>query len=283
MRWSGFTDAELDEFRRFQQMSFDIQQTVRQRLTTGATDRDATRWMMGLYRDAGVASYFHLPVALFGDRTTLPNPWDITQFWPTDRALSAGDAVILDASPIFHGYLVDTSTSFGHAPASAEHRRATLDDVAYRRTILDAVRAGRRSGRSPSRSTISSMPRATATAIGCIPARYSDTESDSSTTSLSRTRMDLHTPSSRGSTRSSATAQTLSFRRRPGATTLVPTTLRPTDSGRSSRISATGPQHLSGGDPRRPGGPTCSGWTTHLPTSPPSRPELRQGGRTHVD
>ena len=41
MRWSGFTDAELDEFRRFQQMSFDIQQTVRQRLTTGAT-RSAT-------------------------------------------------------------------------------------------------------------------------------------------------------------------------------------------------------------------------------------------------
>jgi Xaa-Pro aminopeptidase len=142
MRWSGFTDTELDEFRRFQQLSFDIQQTVRQRLTTGATERDATRWMMGLYRDAGVASFFHLPVALFGDRTTLPDPWDITQFWPTSRALSAGDAVILDAAPIFHGYLVDTSTSFCHAPAAAEHHSATLDDVAYRGTILDAVRAG---------------------------------------------------------------------------------------------------------------------------------------------
>ena len=51
-------------------------------------------------------------VALFGDRTTMPDPWDITQFWPTDRALSARDAVILDAAPIFHGYLVDTSTWF---------------------------------------------------------------------------------------------------------------------------------------------------------------------------
>ena len=28
MRWSGFTDAELDEFRRFRQISFDIRRTV---------------------------------------------------------------------------------------------------------------------------------------------------------------------------------------------------------------------------------------------------------------
>lgn len=141
MRWSGWTDSELDTFRRLQRQSFDIQRSVIDELTTGTTEREAARAMMRAYRSAGASSFFHLPVALFGDRTTLPDSWDTQHFWPTDRALGPGDAVIVDASPIFDGYLVDTSTSHCHQPGSADFDQARRDDLAYRDTILAAVRA----------------------------------------------------------------------------------------------------------------------------------------------
>ncbi|MGI8754500.1 MAG: M24 family metallopeptidase, partial [Acidimicrobiales bacterium] len=83
------------------------------------TERDVTRWAMKAYRSEGADRFFHLPVALFGPRTTLPDPWDTPAFWPTDRVAEVGDAVILDASPILDGYVVDTAISIcigdGHA------------------------------------------------------------------------------------------------------------------------------------------------------------------------
>ena len=69
-------------------------------LQPGVTERDATRWAMKAYRREGADRFFHLPVALFGERSGLPEPWTTESFWPTDRALETGDAVVLDASPI---------------------------------------------------------------------------------------------------------------------------------------------------------------------------------------
>jgi hypothetical protein len=141
IEFEGFTDHQLDHFRRWQGVSYDVLGEVTARLATGVTERDATRWAMKAYRREGTDRFFHLPVALFGDRTALPEPWSIESFWPTDRALQPGDHFVLDASPIFEGYVVDTSMSGSLAPNPA-HAAAMSDDLAYRATILEAVRAG---------------------------------------------------------------------------------------------------------------------------------------------
>ena len=139
--FAGFDDRELDQFRRWQAVSYGILQEVVSRLEPGITERDATRWAMKAYRREGADRFFHLPVALFGERTTLPDPWTTESFRPTDRALRADDAVILDASPGFEGYVVDTSVSWS-PQRGGDHAAATADNLAYRASILDAVRAG---------------------------------------------------------------------------------------------------------------------------------------------
>jgi len=141
IEFEGFSDTQLEQFRRWQAVSYDVLGEVVARLAAGVTERDATRWAMKAYRREGSDRFFHLPVALFGERTTLPEPWTTESFWPTDRMLQPGDPVVLDASPIFGGYVVDTSMSVCLDP-SPVHAEAMTDDLAYRATILDAVRAG---------------------------------------------------------------------------------------------------------------------------------------------
>lgn len=139
--FAGFDDRELEQFRRWRAVSYGVLQEVVGRLEPGVTERDVTRWAMKAYREEGADRFFHLPVALFGERTTLPEPWSTGSFWPTERALQPDDAVILDASPVFDGYVVDTSISWT-VRRGREHTAAAADNLAYRASILDAVRAG---------------------------------------------------------------------------------------------------------------------------------------------
>ena len=141
IEFEGFTDHQLDRFRHWQAVSYGVLDEVAARIAPGVTERDATRWAMKAYRREGADRFFHLPVALFADRTSLPEPWTTESFWPTDRVLAAGDPVVLDASPIFDGYVVDTSLSFSPQPSPA-HAQAIADDLTYRSSILDAVRSG---------------------------------------------------------------------------------------------------------------------------------------------
>lgn len=141
MKIENFNDSELDEFLRCQQLSYAIQQSAIHQLHDGITEREVARLLMKAYRAEGVKAWFHLPVVLFGDRTALPDPWTVLSFWPTDRELQPGDAVILDASPIFGDTLVDTSQSLHHGPNDA-HDEIAAADLGYRTTVLDAVRAG---------------------------------------------------------------------------------------------------------------------------------------------
>jgi Xaa-Pro aminopeptidase len=138
----GFTDAELAQFRRWQSTSYAVLTEVAGQLTEGSTERDATRLAMRAFRREGADRFFHLPVALFGERTALPDPWSTASFWPTTRALAVGDPVILDASPTFEGFVVDTSVSLSFGAPSPDHVSAMADNVRHRSGILEAVRAG---------------------------------------------------------------------------------------------------------------------------------------------
>ena len=97
--------------------------------------------MTRAFRRLGVSSYFHLPVALFGARTALPGRWRLRDFWPTRNRLKPGDAIILDASPIFEGYLVDTSYSTRLGDNEA-HQRMLMDLAPFRDFIAGRVRDG---------------------------------------------------------------------------------------------------------------------------------------------
>jgi hypothetical protein len=143
IRQQGFSDAELDRFRALQRLSFAILEETAAGLAEGCTEQEVGRALVRRYRAEGVRSFFHLPVVLFGERTALPGRWTLGKFYPRPSALAPGDAVILDASPLFGGYLVDTSYSFCFGENEA-HRRMMRDLSVFRDGVCAAVNAGRR-------------------------------------------------------------------------------------------------------------------------------------------
>jgi len=106
---SGFSTSELDQFRHYQRVSYAVLEAVSGTLEVGETEQAVARRIHRGLRAAGAENYFHVPVALFGDRTTYPGNFGKFEALPTPRRLAAKDVVILDAAPIFAGYTVDTS------------------------------------------------------------------------------------------------------------------------------------------------------------------------------
>ncbi len=137
----NFTEAALSLFRDLQRTSFSILEQTAANLCGGETEKEIAHSLVKRYRAAGVSSFFHLPVVLFGERTALPGSWSVGKFFPKDKTLQPGDSVILDAAPLFDGYLVDTSYSFcfGHC----EQHRAMMQHLEqYRDFVLAAINQG---------------------------------------------------------------------------------------------------------------------------------------------
>lgn len=141
VKTKGFSAEALDHFRDLQRLSFAILETMAASLQEGQTEKEVTRALVRAYRDAGASSFFHLPVALFGERTALPGKWPIGKFFPKSKQLEPGDSVILDAAPLFKGYLVDTSYSFCFGQNEI-HKKMMNDLGTFRDKVCDAVNAG---------------------------------------------------------------------------------------------------------------------------------------------
>jgi hypothetical protein len=139
----GFTGAELERFRSLQRLSFSILTAEAARLEPGMSEREVGRRLVKAYRREGVKSFFHLPVVLFGERTALPGDWTLAHFFPKKRVIAEAEAVIFDASPIFDGFMVDTSFSFclGVNPV---HEQMMRNLATFRASIPAAVNAGGR-------------------------------------------------------------------------------------------------------------------------------------------
>jgi hypothetical protein len=105
----GFDAARLDAFRARQRAVYDVLESVAATLRPGDTERGAAARIRHALKSHGVRSWFHVPVALFGERTTYPGDFGPLAALPTDRTLQDGDAVILDAAPIVDGHLIDVS------------------------------------------------------------------------------------------------------------------------------------------------------------------------------
>jgi hypothetical protein len=134
----GYSKDEIDRFRVLQQTCFQIQEELGAELREGVTEKEVAAELFQRYQKAGAGNFFHLPVALFGERTGLPGRWGIGKFYPRDVKLREGDAVILDGAPLFDGFMVDTSYSFalGANPKHDDMMRSLLEQ---RPRVVDEV------------------------------------------------------------------------------------------------------------------------------------------------
>jgi len=134
---SGFAPEELARFAHWQRKAFEALVAVGKTLAPGDTERAVAHRIHHALRAAGAQNYFHVPVALFGDRTAYPGAFGQFEALPTRRVLKDGDAVILDAAPIFDGCTVDTSYSLrmgaGGVPAPLDEALVHLRALILRR------------------------------------------------------------------------------------------------------------------------------------------------------
>src|SRR5437868_5552450 len=114
---TDFTLADLQRFRTLQRRVYTTLEEFGASLRAGTTEKEATRSLRRLLREKGAQTYFHVPVALFGERSTYPGDFGELGALPTDRVLADGDAVIVDAAPLFDGYMVDCSYAVPRAGA----------------------------------------------------------------------------------------------------------------------------------------------------------------------
>ncbi len=138
---NGFSAADLDRFRKHQRVAFDVLEVVGASLKAGETEKQVARRIHKQMKIAGAQNFFHVPVALFGDRTAYPGDFGQLGALPTDRILKRNDPVILDCAPIFDGYTVDTSYTmrFGRGGVPAELDSALKE---FRGDVLADVKAG---------------------------------------------------------------------------------------------------------------------------------------------
>jgi Xaa-Pro aminopeptidase len=131
-----FTQEQLQRFRTLQRQVYATLEEVAGGLRAGITEMEATRTLRRAFRQQGVQTYFHVPVALFGERSAYPGDFGQLGALPTGRALRDDDAVIVDAAPIFDGYTIDCSfavprqgadtATFGEADRLLERCRALI-------------------------------------------------------------------------------------------------------------------------------------------------------------
>ena len=142
VKTTDFNSSELAQFKQFQQRSYQILQTAAANLKSGDTEKAVAQQLVKDYYASGATGFFHLPVTLFGERTALPGQWSVGKFYPKKKMLSPGDSVILDASPIYDGFLVDTSYSFCFGQ-NDQHQHMMQHLSQYRDLILNAVNSGK--------------------------------------------------------------------------------------------------------------------------------------------
>ena len=137
IKYRNFNSTALSRFRDLQRLSFSILEQTASGLGGGESEKEVGYELVKRYRAAGADSFFHLPVVLFGARTALPGDWPVGKFFPRNKTLEPGDSVILDAAPLFGGYLVDTSFSFCFG--SDDRHRAMMQHLAQYRDWVPAA------------------------------------------------------------------------------------------------------------------------------------------------
>ncbi len=115
IQYQDFDAAQLGRFKQLQRRAYATLEDIASTLREGETELDVTYRLRRAFAAQGVRCYFHVPVALFGERTAYPGKFGQLEALPTARRLQDGDAVILDAAPVFEGTMTDVSLSVPRA------------------------------------------------------------------------------------------------------------------------------------------------------------------------
>lgn len=86
-----------------QKSAFEVSQLIQE----GWTETQAAKLFKTCLMDSGVQAFFHHPFAWFGERTRFEGIKNYMQFSPSKRVILPGEVFILDAAPIYHGYIAD--------------------------------------------------------------------------------------------------------------------------------------------------------------------------------
>ncbi|NBY19228.1 aminopeptidase P family protein [bacterium] len=78
----------------------------------GWTETQAAQLFKTSLMDSGVRAFFHHPFAWFGERSRFEGIKSYSQYGPSKRRLLPGEVFILDAAPIYHGYIADIGYTF---------------------------------------------------------------------------------------------------------------------------------------------------------------------------
>lgn len=141
-----FTAAQLARFTALQTEVYATLVEVSHTLAPGETERAVAQRIHQAFKASfQLDSYFHVPVALFGERTGYPGDFGQLEALPTKRVLQAGEAAILDAAPVIEGHTIDCSYAVAPKAKGAAQRAFKEGDALLqqmRQLILQ--RAGER-------------------------------------------------------------------------------------------------------------------------------------------
>ncbi len=140
IQFRDFDANQLERFKLLQRQAFATLEQVAATLKAGESEIEVTKRMRRAFAEQGVHSYFHVPVALFGDRTAYPGEFGQLEALPTARKLRDGDAVILDAAPLYEEFMIDVSLAVPRAGVEAALERADALLQELRRLILRRTR-----------------------------------------------------------------------------------------------------------------------------------------------
>lgn len=142
LKYKDFDAAELAKFKQFQKLSYDTLEAVAADLYVGMTEITVARLIRKRFHEQGVHIYFHVPVVLFGERTSYPGNFGQFEALSTEQKLEDGMAIILDAAPIYEGHIVDTSLSTTYGK-NATHKMLHPKLEAFRAELLEQVKMRR--------------------------------------------------------------------------------------------------------------------------------------------
>ncbi|WP_349540878.1 M24 family metallopeptidase [Paraburkholderia acidicola] len=104
--------AEIEGYRRAQQLAFGCAQAVASVMSPGWTEGETGQWMVDWLHNHGVRAHLHRPIVAFGPRTCAP-----TGQWGPARGIGAtlqeNDVVMLDCAPVVDGYTGDIAYTIG--------------------------------------------------------------------------------------------------------------------------------------------------------------------------
>lgn len=115
IQYRDFDAVQLERFKQLQRRAYATLEEIAATLRSGDSELEVAKRLRRAFASQGVRSYFHVPVALFGERTAYPGKFGQLEALPTARSLQDGDAVILDAAPVWEGTMTDVSLAVPRA------------------------------------------------------------------------------------------------------------------------------------------------------------------------